>query len=143
MYLYPQNLWKKIIVTISIFIKTSCRLAYFIRNTAIAFQFRVLPYLCMEVRQNPDPFEIDEKLLLILVGATTKTAIQRSFFSYISLSFTHVPKIQKHELQDKQVKPSKLVTWGSHGYKWPTKMQAGGKQAHGISTKENALYVTE
>lgn len=45
------------------------------------------------VQQNPDPIEIDEKLLLILVGTTTKTTIQRSFFSYISLSFTRVPEM--------------------------------------------------
>lgn len=28
----------------------------------------------MEVQQNPDPFKINEKLLLILVGTATKTA---------------------------------------------------------------------
>jgi len=43
--------------------------------------------------QNPDPFEINEKLLLFLVGSTINTTNQMSFFSYISLSFNPMPKM--------------------------------------------------
>lgn len=43
-----------------------------------------------EVWQNLDPFEISEKLLLILVGTATKTTIQRFYFSTLCISVIHL-----------------------------------------------------